>query len=852
MAYQDLALRNIAGEISVTYNDNNMRSNIVPDPVSGPRVLATATAKSGANAEVYEVLNVNRAMQDFDSRSELATLIASARNTNPNVPMSVARVGAKPFHFIMKRAITGAHESEPRITITPVFVQEADASRGLRSSLESYRLILLPYVEGSLVRQRVIIVASDRRDLNFLVVYDSERILQVNGDAGFDVDINVPLGEVLVTKDAYETSYETLVDGSVTLAQLQKLSDLSAFKFAALPKLSDSEAALHAKVELVEVIDGSLTALNDVGLTPAFSLEKINGASGDYIDHVERYAANELVYEKLEFENFQFMFCEKCYADINPVDLTALGSTYEQLNWHKEKLGYMWKYVYNGRPYVFMFGRSNPFDSAEVGGYSFTHNALNITVALSAAQQELGDLLNLVEFTLHGQLNAAKDVESFVNEKGLIECHITADFTGAQTAKTPFGDLSFDAGIVADGDTHTFRNRPSIINAARTCSDHLLTGSYNLDPFVMTHFDLTGELIPEAVMSRLLTFAEDLNGATDSAGTLVAKAVEVREVSFLHQAAQAAYVASTNYNQVIAIVPTTPPPASLNGISQWAGNPGTYQITESGEVEITVNGTGVLGTRLLAGATDYRDGAAFGGVILTNGDQLPNKLPYGIDDQDEALDASNNPIDLGKHVVVVGAHGLVPKAEALFPGNSTKPRGRITATSFGSAGPLIAARLNTLAPGTEPIGPVLGQLPGFNPQQRTPRKVLNDLAALRICMVDQTGVISSIYTAALRTSDYSKISSILSANAIVDQVRALAEPVIGQAYTDAQIASLRQRIDGAMKLMVSQNYAQDIRVNMTASQLDRINGVLNCSITFVPPLSLEAVNIDLTLEAPSA
>ena len=853
MAYQDLALRNVAGEISVTYNDNNMRSRIVPDPVSGPRVLATATAKSGINNEVYDVISVNRAMQDFDSRSELATLVAAARNSNPEVPMSVARIGGKPFHFILEREISGFHEKETLIRITPGFIQEQDTSRGLRSSLESYRLILLPYVEGSLVRQRVIIVASDRRDQNFTIVYDSERILQVNGDAAFEVEINLPLGEVLVTQGAYEATTVTLVDGSVTLAQLQTLSDLSAFVFSALPKLSDNKATLFGKVSFVGIIDGSLKDLNDAALTPAFDFESIDGSDGDYINHVERYAANELAYEKLEFENFQFMYCEKCYADIGAVTLSSSDSLYEQVNWHESKLGYMWRYVYNGRPYVFMFGRSNPFDDTAVSTY--THNA--ITYTLSNTHKDAGDLLNLVEFHFHAlAAGTITKVESFVNGKGIIECHVdfdhTVDRSAADQIETPFAQLSFAANKFNANDELVVRLRPSDIGSARTCSDHLIDNTFNLDPFVMTHYDLTGELIPEAVMNRLLTFIGELDGATAASPTLVTKGAEVREVSFLHQSAQAAYVASTNYNQVIAIVPTSPPPASSSGISSWAGNPGTYVINESGDIVITEDGTGVLGTKLLAGSTSYRDGAAFGGVILTNGDSLPNKLPYGIDDQDEALDASGNPIDLGKHAVVVGAYGLVPKAEALFPGNTGKPKGRITGTSFGSAGPLIAAVLNRLAPGTEPIGPVLGRIPGFSPQQRTPRKVLNDLAALRICMIDQTGVISSIYTSALRTSDYSKISSILSANAIVDQVRALCQPVIGQAYNDAQIASLRQRIDGAMRLMVQQNYAQDIRVDMTASQLDRINGVLNCSITFVPPLSLEAVNVQLTLEAPSA
>lgn len=853
MAYQDLALRNIAGEVSVTYNDNNLRNQQVPDPVSGARMLATATAKRGANAEVYDVANLARAMNDFDSRSELSTLISSARNSNPQVPMSVARIGAKPFHFIIKRAIEESHEMESLIRITPVFVQESDSARNIESSLESYRLILLPHVEGSLIRQRVIIVASDQTDRNFSIVYDSERKLQINGDSAFDIEIDIPLGDVLVTPNAYEATTVELVNQSVTLAQLQVLSDLSAFKFADLPKLSDLESAVLSKIKLVGVADRSLTDLNDASLEPAFSVKQIIGSAGEYIDHVERYAANELVYEKLEFENFQFLFCEKCYADLNPVNLDSLDGKYEQLNWHKESLGYMWKYIYNGRPYVFMFGRKNPFDSTKVGSYSFNVGDGTIAAALSADQEKLGDFLNLVEFNVHCNGGVTTNVESFVNEKGLVECHIDVDVTtSSQTIKTPFGDLTLSANVVADTESFSFRNRVSAINGTRTCSDHLLASSYNLDPFAMTHFDLTGEFVPEGVMSRLLTFDENLDGNTDSYATLVAKEIEVRETSFLQQAAQSAYVASTNYNQVVAIVPTTPPPASINGISRWAGNPGDYQVTASGEIIIKTNGTGVLGTRLLAGATDYRDGAAFGGVILTNGNNLPNKLPYGVDDTDEALDSSGNPIDLGKHAVVVGAYGLVPKAEAIFPGNSRKPRTGIQASVFGSAGPMIAARLNSLAPGTEPIGPVLGQLPGFVPQQRTPRKVLNDLAALRICMIDQTGVISSIYTSALRTSDYSKISSILSANAIVSQVKYLCNPVIGQPFNDAQIASLRQRIDGAMRIMIQSNYAQDISVSMFASQLDRINGVLNCSIRFVPPLSLEAINISLTLEAPSA
>jgi hypothetical protein len=844
MAYQDLALRNIAGEIAVTYNDNNMRSTIENDPSFGPRVFATATAKSGVAGKVYRVDSIARAMSDFDSRSELADLISRVKGANQTMPLSIARVGTKKAHFIIERSIAaGSFEKEELIRITPTLSQEEDTDRNIRKTLENYKLILLPFVEGNLVRQRVIIVASNFKETQHVIVFDSERLLQLNGDAIFDVEINLPLGECLVTDDAADLV--ALADG-FTLSQLQDRSDLKAFKYTSLPRLSDADVL--TKVKRLDVMLKTVTISTDGNFE--LELETIDSSNGEFISHVERYASNEMVYEELEFENFQYLYCEGCFANINPIELSGSLDLKQQAYWHQNGLGYMWKFIFNGRPYIYMFARKNPFDAANVAA---SYANAGITVDLNGDQQKLGDLLNIVEFHIHGSNGAALSVESFINRKGLIECHMVVDVDqGGITVKTPFGQVGVPLNGVADGAEVVFRNRPSLVDGSNALSQYLLEGTYDLDPFVMTHFELTGDFVEEAVVDRLVDFTGDLDGITDSAAELQASNLEVREVSFLHQAAQAAYVASTNYNQVIALVPTTKPPASLNGIAQWAGNPGTYVVDNNGELKITANGTGVLGTRLLAGATDYRGGAAFGGVILTNGDSLPNQIPYGIDDQDEAVDANNNPIDIGKHCVVIGAWGLTPTAEALYPKNSSKPRVRITGSRFGNAGPQISAILNQLAPGTEPIGPILGRIPGFSPQQRTPRKVLNDLAALRICMVDQTGVISSIYTSALRTSDYRKISSIISSNTIVSQLRAICEPIIGQAYTDAQVASLQQTIEGVSRSLVRDNVAQSVNVRLYGSQIDRINGVLRCSVTFVPPLSIEAITIDLTLQAPQA
>jgi hypothetical protein len=990
MSYQNLKYSNIAGEITATYNDNNMRRSESVAIPSGPGLLMTATASQGLENQSYAANAGKAALQaiagEFGAGSDVTKMAAAAQQVaNETIPVSIMRIGAKPFHFIIEKATTGMHEQEAWITITPYATREEDTAAELQSTINQLSVLLQPFREGALVRQRVVIYNNETAT----PVYDSEGLIADQiAESIFDVDVNVPAGMFLWTPGAFD---ETTLN-SVTLENIYDLADIrSAYKTSTTLRLSgdsvkDGAVTANGWLEEISIVDeflltnSTLTDYNAANTTAKFSFTSITGSAGDFISNCERYAANEIAYEELEFENISFLHCDRCYADTQPVDIDSGMELKNQLSWQNHNLGYMWKYVFNGRPHIFMSARKNPFTAGNVTNqYTFD----DITYNISGTQQLLGDALNLVEFHFHpGATGTLTEVESYFNSKGLVECHIdfdsdsaslvdgsslteaeyeayagagvafladantdnygwtaaeyaslladtdfttdndpvlprdirtgliesqhntlmgtqavidyladvystwagsdakgriAAEFTIYQDAghvktidiETPFCTLNiktqrFDAN---DGE-YIMRLRPSLAGGVSTLSTFLLDAEYKmsagtasrefpLDPFFMNHFELTGNLIPEAAMSRLFTFTDPVyaaNGAvtTPSSVSLVAANVEVREVSFLHQSATAAYLASTNYSQSVAIVPTTPPPRSRNGVSAWAGNPAEYQIQTNGDVIVTSNGTGVLGTKLLAGATTYRGGAAFGGIILTNGDLLPNETPYGIDDTDEALDAQGNPIDLGKHVIVVGAYGLLNDPKFSYPANNKKIRLQSQNPYLGSAAPLIAGVLAIQAPGTEPIGPIRGRLQGFNAQQRTPRAILNNLAALRICMIDQTGIISSIYTAALRTSDYTKVSSILSANSILSRLRQECLSIIGSAYTDTEISSLAQRLDGVSKTLVGQGYAQQLSVQLRGSRLDRINGIIRMAVRFIPPLSVEAVEIDLTLEPPAS
>ena len=956
MAYQDLIFNNLAGKVVGTYNDGNLQRDVQPSSYNTRRIITTGSAFAGARNQLFNVRSINTAMQIFRPDSEIANAIQSISNANSQFNLSVMRIGSLPFHWRLKQDITGSYEKQPLISIVPVFVQEKDTSKSIFSTLESLKLVLMPFKEGNILRQRVILISVDPNNPTGVqtIVYDSERLFVVNGELGFEVSIDVPYGTVFYTEDAFAPT--TQIPSAYTDTQLNKLVETKGFLLENLLTLND-ETNFGSKIKEIDTVTRVIQTLTDAN---DYSLKIHNGDSKSKLNHCERYIHNEEAYSSLEFENIDFLYCEGCFADLKPISLTSSTTLASAINWASDSLGYLWKYVFNGRSYSYMFRSETPFSDSLVANEYVSDD---ITYAFSAANKKLGDLLNLVEINLHPKAQGTvTSVETFSNEKGIIECHVDfasdlADFdasslnetefeayrdaghttlnttdvygwtnaeftsikndtsfetdngtiprdtrtgliqaqhdtlianasaagyfngnsshtidngtdakgrTAAQytayiaagfqvkiTLQTPFCELQINPTKFDENDaTYTRRLRPSLIDNDEAVSQHLRAdGAYNNDPFVISHWDMAQDEIPEAVIARLVSFP--VSGST--AATLVASDLEVREVSFLHQAAQAAFQASTNYSQTIAIVPTSPPPASARGISTWAGNPAEYEIKEDGTLEIASNGSGVLGCKLLAGEVGYRDNAAFGGVILTNGENLPNRTPYGIDDTDEALDADGNPIDIGKHAIVVGSYGYVASPENSFGQNrGKKARLSTTAPIYINAGPTIAQILADLPAGNEPIGPINGVVPGFNNRMRTPKAALNNLAALRVCMIGQDSVISSIYTSALRSSDYTKISSIISSNEILKRVREFAAPSLGEALTDPTIASLQTTMDGLSRALIAEGYAQNCRIQLSSNSLDRINGVLNARVSFVPPFSLETINVDITLEAPVA
>jgi len=250
-----------------------------------------------------------------------------------------------------------------------------------------------------------------------------------------------------------------------------------------------------------------------------------------------------------------------------------------------------------------------------------------------------------------------------------------------------------------------------------------------------------------------------------------------------------------------------------------------------------------------AGSSNYRGGLAYGGLMLPDATGLPNSIAYGISSGSEQVDSLNNPVDLGKHLLVCAAYGIVSYNSSLRRGVRSVSSSQI---KTNLAVPLIS-RLLSLPPNEEPIGPVNGILPGVSTtRSRIARSLLNDLAIGRVCMIDQTGALSLLRTAALPSSDYSRVSTIRASNEVLSSIRDRCMPYIGRSFTDIQIASLSTELDGMMKDFRNREIIQGGSIKITASRLDKINGRMTIKVRFVPPLSIETITVDLSIEPPSA
>lgn len=544
-----------------------------------------------------------------------------------------------------------------------------------------------------------------------------------------------------------------------------------------------------------------------------------DGTDGTTPSLIERYAALNSAYQVLDFRDGDYVIpCGVHLDDANVVDGdTPEFATVPTAGSAGDVLGYVWQYIYRGKIYTYFSEDDDLFTSFA----TYTLGTATWTAVSAGPRGELVTI-RVVDLGAPGPTTVTVLTNAIT-----ISCHVGGPTTWA-AVKIVY-DLVPAAVALA-----------TMVAGAGNASAVAATPLALADDW-LSHTQLTGDSLPTAVASRW-------QGGDNA---------ELREVNFAHQLASFCHTASTNWKPMIGFISTLPPTAyDRYTVADWVGNLPTY--TDAGTYEyidtVAENGSGLLGNKFMAGKAitsdgyraamvtdgDSTDGYAYGGFILTVGASLPNAVPYGINDNDEATDINGKPIDLGKYLFVTYDYAILSNGY----NGGTRYRGSIEG--------YVAGKFAVTDVRREPIG-ANGLVTGLSRPCHIKYPQINDLAGLRmIGLRREEGVgyiLVSTHTAAHPDSDYTKLSTIRCVARTLNNIRTIAKQYLGEAFTSSVIASLNQGIESYLRADRQEGYNNGAVHSITYTATDRILGRLTIYVKMVPPGSIESITVSVSLAA---
>jgi hypothetical protein len=205
-------------------------------------------------------------------------------------------------------------------------------------------------------------------------------------------------------------------------------------------------------------------------------------------------------------------------------------------------------------------------------------------------------------------------------------------------------------------------------------------------------------------------------------------------------------------------------------------------------------------------------------------------------------DAEGNYIDLGKYISVVGGPDPIVTDRAIGPYN-------------GNPAVLYAA-MNTVIPANS--SPTNKRLPGCRGLRfRFSNPQLNDITNNRIVTfkvkTDRSGTVSDVYvvdgiTAAMKGSAYQRITTPKTLKEVVDNIREVADPYIGESNTVEQKNALASAISKRLGILKERGFIQDYSFQIVANALDQLLGQAKIELTIVPPQELRKITTVVSLK----
>jgi len=302
---------------------------------------------------------------------------------------------------------------------------------------------------------------------------------------------------------------------------------------------------------------------------------------------------------------------------------------------------------------------------------------------------------------------------------------------------------------------------------------------------------------------------------------------DFHEVNFAYQLANFCFSLSVNDNEAQGVIGVKAPASyAAKDIARWVGKAPTVDA----EGLITEDGTGLLGNKFHAGTLSRENG-----YFATYSGYLPTSSNFD-SDADIITDRNGHKIDIGKYI-------STPAMYLTFF-NSTDE------TGFGyvaNMAAFYAGFYSSLASNSAPTNKVVS---GVRAPFRLSKTKLNSLAKYKFIAIKQKENelrISDSPTAARDDSDFTRLTTVRVIADVVDTVRSVARPYIGEPNTPLARVSLETGITRELSKLQELGFIQRFEVRVSATTTQVIQGDATVELTIVPPFELRKITVITSL-----
>ena len=358
-------------------------------------------------------------------------------------------------------------------------------------------------------------------------------------------------------------------------------------------------------------------------------------------------------------------------------------------------------------------------------------------------------------------------------------------------------------------------------------------------PVAGTAGDVLGKLFIEEYEGEFFYFW-DINGdgkaeifplignasATKKIDGSALTSTDFKEVNFAYQLANFCFTASANEYNVLGVIGSSLPKSfSPKDVSRWIGKEPTYDSEDT----IIENGTGLLGNKIMVSLSNHKDG-----LFATkdgNYQGAAGSLVSGVE-----VDRGGRPVDIGRYIEVyvhpqtfynpidTTGYGYNANGAAYYAGlvttlkSQSAPTNKI-ATNAESAVKLSKAKLNSLA----------------------------KYGYIALKHKNRVFRFSDAPTAARKDSDFRRVTTMRVVAEVIDDIRRIAEPYIGEANTKASRTSLETNIKTLLVQKQDLGVIQRFELKISATTKQRIEGDMTVELVLVPPFEVRKIEIITSL-----